>query len=236
MGVAGRVLLDPGHRFLVTPLAEPGLWGLEMDVLATGSAISWLAGLFGSQLDEAALAALAAGVSPGDAPVVLPYFSPGEQGALWDSLLGGTFAGLELGHERRHLARGLVNGIVLESRRCLMVLNETGLFGRELRVAGSSAADPGFRADLADATRRRVGMPGDHDTGYSARGAALLAALAIDGDVPAAPTADAARGPRPAPLMAEPDTSCAAVWDQLWASYEQARRAVTRYYHAANSS
>jgi xylulokinase len=235
MGVAGRVRLDPGHRFLVTPLAEPGLWGLEMDVLATGSAISWLAGLLGSRRDEAALVALAAGVSPSDAPVVLPYFSPGEQGALWDARLGGTFAGLELGHERRHLARGLVNGIVLESRRCLMVLDETGLFGRELQVAGSSAADPGFRADLADATGRRVGMPGGHDTEYSARGAALLAALAVDGDVPAAPAAAAGRGPEPASSVAEPDPSRGAVWDELWASYERARRAVTRYYHAGYS-
>ena len=48
MGVAGRLLLDPDHRFLVTPLAEPGRWGLEMDLLATGSAISWLAGLLGT--------------------------------------------------------------------------------------------------------------------------------------------------------------------------------------------
>ena len=64
VGVADRLLLDPGHRFLVTPLAEPGAWGLEMDLLATGSAISWLAGLFGTEIDEAALVALAAGVDP----------------------------------------------------------------------------------------------------------------------------------------------------------------------------
>jgi len=74
---------------------------------------------------------------------VLPYLSPGEQGALWDPLLHGTFVGLDLGHERRHLARGLVNGILLESRRCLAVLDETGNFGHDLEVAGSSATDPG---------------------------------------------------------------------------------------------
>ena len=223
MGVADRLLLDPDHRFLVTPLAEPGRWGLEMDLMATGSAISWLAGLFGTGIDEAALVALAAGVDPRDAPLVLPYLSPGEQGALWDPLLRGAFVGLELCHDRRHLARGLVNGIVLESRRCLTVLGETGQFGREIKVAGGSAADPGFRADLADATRRRVGRPGGHDADCSARGAALLAALVIDGVMP---------GPGPAPPAAEPDPGRAAIWDGLWATYERARRAVAQHDHA----
>jgi xylulokinase len=232
MGVTDRLLLDQDHRFLVTPLAEPGRWGLEMDLLATGGAISWLAGLFGTEIDEAALVALAAGVDPRDAPLVLPYLSPGEQGALWDPLLRGTFIGLELSHGRRHLARGLVNGIVLESRRCLTVLDETRQLGRELRVAGSSAADPAFRTDLADATRRRVDMPSGHDADCSARGAALLAALAIDGVRPAPAAAAAGPDPGPAPQAAEPDPDRAAMWDELWASYEQARRAVAQHYHA----
>src|SRR5262252_7660214 len=223
MGVTDRLLLDPGHRFLVTPLAEPGGWGLEMDLMATGSAISWLAGLFGTGIDEAALVALAAGVDPRDAPLVLPYLSPGEQGALWDPLLRGAFVGLELRHGRRHLARGLVNGIVLESRRCLAALGETGQFGREIKVAGGSAADPGFRADLADATGRRVGVPGGHGADRSARGAALLAALAIDGIVP---------GPEAAPPAGEPDPDRSAIWDELWATYERARRAVARHDRA----
>lgn len=225
IGVADRLLLDPRHRFMVTPLAEPGHWGLEMDLLATGSAISWLAGLLGDDPDEAALVALAAGTDPRDAPLVLPYLSPGEQGALWDPLLHGTFVGLDLGHERRHLARGLVNGILLESRRCLAVLDETGNFGHDLEVAGSSATDPAFRADLADATRRRVSMPGDHDTEYSARGAALLAARGVDGEWPL--SSFAGTGP-----VVEPDSGRAVIWDELWADYERARTAIAGHYHA----
>jgi xylulokinase len=234
IGLAGQLVTDPQHRFLVTPLAEPGQWGLEMDLLATGSAISWLARLLGGgagqragrDAGEAALVALAADVDPGDAPLVLPYLSPGEQGALWDPLLHGTLVGLRLGHGRPHLARGLVNGIVLESRRCLAVLAEAGDFGGDIQVAGGSAVDPGFRADLADATRRRVSMPGDGDTDYSARGAALLAARSIAG---AWPPPSAASDPTP---VAEPDPARAALWDALWSDYEHARRAITRHYHA----
>jgi xylulokinase len=216
LGIADRLVLDPAHRFLVTPLAVPGCWGLEMDLLATGSAITWLAGLLGGGLDPPGLVALAAGTDPARAPVLLPYLTPGEQGALWDPLLRGAMVGLDLGHGREHLARALVNGIILESRRCLAVLDEACGYGCAVEVAGRSAAAPSFRTDLADATRRPVSMPRDDDTDHSARGAALIAALAVEGSWPA--------GAFPAAgLAAEPDEARATGWDGLWAAHESAR-------------
>jgi xylulokinase len=216
VGISDRLVFDPDHRFLVTPLAAGGKWGLEMDLLSTGSAISWLAGLLGGELTAAGLVELAARTDPAQAPVVLPYLSPGEQGALWDPLLTGAIIGLDLSHGREHLARGMVNGIILESRRCLGVLEETCGFGGPVEVAGGSAADPAFRADLADATRRRVSMPRDDDTDHSARGAALIAALATAGGWPdgAFPAAG---------IAAEPDDTRAKLWDELWAAHESAR-------------
>jgi xylulokinase len=216
LGISDRLVFDPDHRFLVTPLAAGGRWGLEMDLLATGSAITWLAGLLGGDLTAAGLVELAARTNPAQAPVLLPYLSPGEQGALWDPMLHGAIIGLDLSHGREHLARGLVNGIVLESRRCLGVLEETCGFGGAVEVAGGSAADPAFRADLADATRRPVSMPRDDDTDHSARGAALIAALSADGGWPdgAFPAAG---------IAAEPDDARAKLWDGLWAVYESAR-------------
>jgi len=38
-----RPVLDPARRFLLTPHTLPDLWGLEMDLMATGSAVRWLA-------------------------------------------------------------------------------------------------------------------------------------------------------------------------------------------------
>jgi sugar (pentulose or hexulose) kinase len=216
LGITGRLALDPAHRFLVTPLAEPGRWGIEMDLLATGSAITWLAGLLGGDLTAASLVELAARTDPARAPVLLPYLSPGEQGALWDPSLSGVIAGLDLSHRREHLARALVNGIVLESRRCLAVLEEACGSRRAVHVAGGSAAHPSFRTDLADATRRPVSMLRDDNTDHSARGAALIAALAATGGWPdgAFPAAS---------LAAEPDEARAKLWDELWGAHEAAR-------------
>ncbi|HEX9033353.1 MAG TPA: FGGY-family carbohydrate kinase [Streptosporangiaceae bacterium] len=230
LGVTDRLVFDPEHRFLVTPLAEPGSWGLEMDLLATGSSLRWLADLLGEGMSEPDLIAIAAKVAPDDAPVVLPYLSPGEQGALWDPALRGTIAGLTFGHGRPQLARGLVNGILVESRRCLAVLEATAPFGRDLRVAGGSATEPSFRADLANATGRRVIMPDGRHTDYSALGAAMLAARATGTSLQVRPdTGDPDAGGALSQVH-QPDPGQAEAWRRVWTSYEKTRLAITSHY------
>jgi xylulokinase len=223
LGITGNLVLDRDHRFLVTPLALPGLWGLEMDLLATGSALRWLAELLGGGLDEAGVISLAALTDPARAPVVLPYLSPGEQGALWDPALDGTITGLTLAHGPRHLARGLVNGIVLESRRCLAVLDETAAFAPDLLVAGRSAEAESFRADLADATGRRVMAPAGPDADFSARGAAMLAvAAANSGGHHSATPSNPERTIKAA--IREPDTTRTETWRGVQRAHERALR------------
>ena len=59
-------------------------------------------------------------------------------------------------------------------------------------------------------------MPRDDDTDHSARDAALIAALAVEGSWPAC--AFPAAG-----LAAEPDEARATGWAGLWAAHESAR-------------
>ncbi len=220
LGVADRLVIDPGHRYLITPLAGIDGWGFEMDLLTTGSAFHWLAGLLGEAGgDEAALMAMAARVAPGAGGLsFLPYLAPGEQGALWDPLLSGSLLGLSLGHGAAEVARALVDGIVLETRRCLEVLEQAGLPRGPVCVAGGSAVDQSFRRQLADACRRDVVYAAHGESEYSAIGAAVLAAAAVGRGRPAA-----------APATVEafmPDESRARVWDGLWERHEAALRAV----------
>jgi len=59
-------------------------------------------------------------------------------------------------------------------------------------------------------------MPRDDDPDHSARGAALIAALAVEGDWPdgAFPAAG---------VSTEPDHARAKLWDELWDAHESAR-------------
>ncbi len=109
-------------RVLVTPLVQPGALGAEMDLLATGASIAWLAELLGvgaGELEEMALAR-----SDAATPTVTfrPYLAGGEQGALWRDDLAGSIEGLSLTTTRADLARALYEGIAFETLRCLRAL------------------------------------------------------------------------------------------------------------------
>ena len=160
LATSDRAAYDPQRRYLVTPMAAPDSWGLEMDLLATGSATRWLARLVG--VDEVELIERGRARDPLDAPTFLPYLAPGEQGALWDPNLTGAVSGLDLHHDAADLARGLLTGILLESRRCLEILHQvTGSAGPVYLGGGGGATSAGVRAGARrrdrSAGRPRVG-------------------------------------------------------------------------------
>lgn len=216
LGWSATPAIDAAGRYLVTPMAGPG-YGFEMDLLATGSAMQWLADLLGVDAGPAALAELAATAALESAPLVLPYLSPGEQGALWDPRLVGAVEGLTLGTTRAELARGLMAGIVLESRRCLDVLAEACGSRVDIMLSGSGAAAPNFRQDLADATGCTVAFD-RHVHDHSALGAALFAGRSALGWPPTA------AAPHHRSDIVEPDPAKAAVWAARFSRHDAARR------------
>lgn len=218
LGYSDIAVLDARQRYLVTPMADGG-YGLEMDLLATGAAISWLAALLGLTGGAEELVELAGDSQMETAPLFLPYLAPGEQGALWDSRLTGTLTGLSLYTRRADLARGLLAGIIVESRRCLDVLAEAtpgGSHDEPIRLSGSSAASAVFRRDLADATGRPVAAF-TAQPGHSALGAALFAARVTLGWEPVElePTE-----------YVEPDPARAALWTDRAGSHDAVRCAL----------
>ncbi|MCV7420158.1 FGGY-family carbohydrate kinase [Mycobacterium yunnanensis] len=218
LGWSASPRVDEAGRYLVTPMASEG-YGLEMDLLATGSAMEWLAGLLGVAGGPAALAELAATADLASAPLVLPYFSPGEQGALWDPRLTGAVEGLTLRTTAAELARGLLAGIVLESSRCLDVLEHASGRRGTILMSGSGAAAQVFRQDLADATGRTVSFD-RHELDHSAVGAALLAGHAT---LHWPETTDSAGETS----VVEPDPAQAKRWAHRFERHDAARQSQT---------
>lgn len=218
LGRAASFVPDPAQRYLVTPL-EREEFGLEMDLLTTGSAIDWLVNLLGVS-DAASLVAAAGDVHPEAAPTFLPYLAPGEQGALWMPALSGSVLGLTLGSTGAQIARGLLTGILMESRRCIGVLAESDPRFRtgRLLVGGSSAASTTFRQDLADATGLSVHGSAT-ETDHSAIGAALLAGEVANVNVGNA-------GEYLEPIVPNPDR--AGLWKSLFLRHDEYRFSVTR--------
>jgi xylulokinase len=180
LGISDAPTRDSERRYLVTPLAGDG-WGLEMDLLAVGSAFDGVARLLGLP-GPAALLESAATVEPGDAPTFLPYLAPGEQGALWDPSLSGSLHGLRLGMSAGHVGRALLTGVVVELRRCIDILAATT--GRRGPILlGGGAAHRLMWQDLADATGREV-LVDPQVRDHSAVGAAMLAATCAGLSIP----------------------------------------------------
>lgn len=146
--------LDPRSRYLLTPHAEPGWFGREMDLLATGTGHRWLSDLLGFAAGE--LDRRAAQSEPGARGVLFsPYLAGGEQGALWDPALRAGISGLTLRHCAADLARAFLEGVCFEIRRCLEVLAET-VAPRSVVIAGHIIEHQSSLSMLADILNRPV--------------------------------------------------------------------------------
>jgi gluconokinase/xylulokinase len=204
---------DARHRYLVSPASRPGRYASEMDLLATGSAVAWCASLLGlERASPSAVVTLAERARDGDAVTFLPYVAPGEQGALWDPNLRGALFGMTLRDGRAEIARALLDGIALESRRCVDVLRSRGA-APTIRATGPLVRSPWLRRRLADATGCEVVHVRDDGSA-----AALGAAALCDPAVARALEARAGDG-----AVTAPDADRADDWDERWTRHEEAR-------------
>ncbi len=107
----------------------------------------------------------------------LPYLT-GERTPHLDPNIRGVWHGLGLNHERGHLARAAFEGVAFALKDGLKALEDTGIHTASLRLAGGGTLQPQWRQLLADVLEKpldAVSVPSS-----SARGAALLAGLAVN--------------------------------------------------------
>ena len=217
MGVSAELVLDADHRYLVTPLAVGDRWGLEMDLVSTGSAIAWLAVLLSVSESEVVELAAASPLGSNGASF-LPYLGFGEQGALWDPSLRGAIGNLTLAHTGADVARALLEGISLEVRRCMRVLDDVGVPPGPIVIAGGAAGSETFAGMLAGAIGSSVAQVED-GRWVSARGAAIVAAIGTG-------TIGPESLPSPSGSTIEPRPEDAGTWNDLAERHEDLLRRV----------
>jgi gluconokinase len=117
---------------------------------------------------------LAAQVAPGaDGCTVLPFLS-GERAPYWDSSLRGSFAGLDLAHDRRSVLRASFEGVVFGVFAVYEVLRERIGPATQLLLSGGLTKSSLVREMLADIFGAATVQPRQEES--SAFGAALVAA------------------------------------------------------------
>ncbi|MEO6298908.1 MAG: FGGY-family carbohydrate kinase [Paracoccaceae bacterium] len=151
-----------------------------------------------------------------------PYISEaGERGPFVNADARAGYIGLSSNMRFPDLLRGVVEGLGMAMRDCYAAM---GPMPAELRLTGGAARSPGLRRVLSAAVNAPVRVSAREEAGAAA--AAMMAAVAVG----VYPTMAACVAEWVTPLLGEaepPDADLAHIYDQLYPSYNQARRALT---------
>ncbi len=183
MAQIGAAERDPQGIFHTFCHAVPQAWQFLAGVQSAGGSFQWYCDTVGVPETSAARSA---GQDPFDAVcraaehappgaeglVFLPYLT-GERSPHNDPRARGCWLGLSRRHERRHLARAVVEGVCFAFRDLVEVAVGLGCPAREVRVGGGGARNPLWLHVLADVLGRPVRPAARRDA--SARGAAAIA-------------------------------------------------------------
>ena len=222
-----RPLVERDGRVHAFCHSVPGRWHLMSVMLSAAGSLRWFRDALASDLAYDTLDAEAATVRAGsDGLVFLPYLT-GERSPHPDPLARGAFVGLTVTHERRHLARAVLEGVAFGLRDGLDQMTASGLPAPgQIRASGGGIASAVWRQILADVLQAEIATVATAEG--AAFGAAMLAAVGV-GWFPDVATA-ANRVVRVTPV-AEPGRD-APTYAEALASYRALYPALAPVFHA----
>ena len=144
---------DPNRRVLCSCHAIPGAWVQEASIFTTGAFLRWFRDQLGlaeceiaekQNLDPYEIITQEAEKSSigSNGLIALPHLV-GVGAPDWNPYARGIIFGLALGHQRRDIARAILEGVAFEVKKNLEVFRELGIVPTELRLTGG-----GSRSDL----------------------------------------------------------------------------------------
>ena len=182
---ADEPTVDPSLRVHTFCHAVPDKWHVMGVMLSAGGSLRWYRdALAGEETEEARQIGLdpyqiiieqAAQAPAGcEGLIFLPYLT-GERTPYPDPNARGVFFGLTLRHERRHVARSVLEGVAYGLRDSFEILDSMGVAVRQVRASGGGARSAVWRQIQADVTgREHVTINVDEGPAF---GVALLAGV-----------------------------------------------------------
>jgi xylulokinase len=220
--------------------AVPSRWHVMGVTLSAGGSLRWYRDALGQAEREVArlsgvdpydiLTAEAAGAPAGSEGLLfLPYLT-GERTPYADPNARGSFIGLTLRHDKRHMVRAVLEGVAYSLRDCLALFHEMGVPVQQVRVVGGGARSQTWRQILADVFGVEIVTVNITDS--TAFGAALIAGVGagVYGSVPEACAATIRVVDR-----VEPDAGRTMVYDDVYPVYHALYGAVKPTFDAIAS-
>ena len=170
----GSPVVEPEGRLHSFCHAVPETWHLMGVMLSAAGSLRWFRDAVAPELSFEEIGRAAAEIDAGSEGLIfLPYLT-GERTPHPDPSARGSFVGLTVRHDVRHMARAVLEGVAFGLR------DSIELIGRQVpvdqvRISGGGASSAVWRGIVADVFDRDL-----HDVGTTesaAHGAALLAAV-----------------------------------------------------------
>jgi len=194
IGTGGQVFVtldefkvDPDYRIHTFCHAVPGKWYLQGAILSAGLSLRWFRDNF-AQLEKSVgalcnidpynlLSKEAELAEPGCRGLIfLPYLL-GERSPHMDPGARGGFFGLTFEHDRAHLIRAVMEGVIYALRDCLEIFEELGVKAEKVIVRGGGSRSSLWRQMQADIFNAKVVKTNVEEE--VAFGAALLAGVGV---------------------------------------------------------
>jgi xylulokinase len=206
--------IEPEGRVHAFCHAVPGRWHMMGVMLSAAGSLRWLRDSLAPGSSFSDLDAGAAEVPPGsDGLLFLPYLT-GERTPHPDPRARGAFVGLTVGHDLRHLARAVLEGVAFGLRDGLDLMVASGVSKpRVIRASGGGLRSALWRQILADVLDTEI-VTVETEEG-AAFGAALLASVGAGIHASVAEAVSASVDVRPA---AKPSLN-ASRYDEAYALY-----------------
>ena len=220
---------DAVRQIASIPGAGPG-YLIVNNHETSGACLQWLRdNVLGSELDYAALTALAASAVPGASGVIFTPWLTGERSPVDDKTARAGFHNVSIETDRADLVRAVLEGVAYNNR---WLHDAVEKFAKRrldpIRVFGGGAQSDlwcQIHADVMDRTIERLVDP--MHTGL--RGAALLAGIAL-GDV----RRSEIRHHTPIEATFGPDAANRAEYDRLYAEFPKLYKAQKDMFHRLN--
>jgi xylulokinase len=219
-------LHEPHGRVHAFCHAVPARWHMMSVMLSAAGSLRWFRDALAPNSDFGELVAIA-----GDVPAArgglffLPYLT-GERSPHPDPDARGAFVGLNLGHDRRHMTRAVLEGVAFGLRDGMELMVEAGMARpTHVRASGGGMVSPLWRQILSDVLGAEIELP--TTTEGAAYGAAVLAAVGagwfatVDEACSALVSATLASAPGPE----------SAAYDASYAAYRELYPALRPWFH-----
>jgi xylulokinase len=179
---------NPEKPFWGLSHIDPDKWILAGEMETGGGALMWFREALCQWEDQQAqasgrstyelLSEMAESVAPGsDRLLFLPWLS-GERAPVLDHHARGGFVGLSLGHEKRHMARAVMESVGYHLRWIMEEMEALGIRVPTLRAIGGGSRSPTWTQIISDITGRPLEVV-EHAQQAGARGAALCVAVGL---------------------------------------------------------